>query len=118
MCWGAIPHGSARRSGATWPRAALIPPPEGLEEQKLQTLAAANRPLAVRTFLPETTPRAIAVRFPNQVHLAFDAQTCRLAYAWNGEFLDMGPVWNGRGGHQARLLGNKFWTAPAAALGN
>jgi hypothetical protein len=62
--------------------------------------------------LPGTTPRGIATRFPNQVHAAFDAQMARMAFAWSGEFLDMGPVWNGRGGHEAHVLGKIFWTAP------
>jgi mono/diheme cytochrome c family protein len=106
----------ARQRAAIWQYLAVarsLPPPEGLEQQKLQTLAAGKRPVAIRTFLPGTTPRSIAVRFPNDVHAAFDAQMGRLAFAWSGEFLDMGPVWNGRGGHPAHVLGTTFWTAPA-----
>ena len=106
----------ARQREAIWEYLAAarsLPPPEGLEEKKLEMLAAGTKPLAVRTFLPGTTPRGIAIRFPNNVHAAFDAQTCRLAYVWSGEFLDMGPVWNGRGGHEAHVLGSSFWTAPA-----
>jgi mono/diheme cytochrome c family protein len=106
----------ARQREAIWQYMAAarsLPPPEGLEEKKLETLAAGTQPVAVRTFLPGTTPRGIAIRFPNKVHAAFDAQTCRLAYLWSGEFLDMAPVWNGRGGHEAHLLGSIFWTAPA-----
>ncbi|HEY1598055.1 MAG TPA: hypothetical protein VGG64_00535 [Pirellulales bacterium] len=106
----------ARQRAAIWQYLAVarsLPPPEGLERQKLQTLAAGTRPVAIRTFLPGTTPRSIAVRFPNDVHAAFDAQMGRLAFAWSGEFLDMGPVWNGRGGHPAHVLGTTFWTAPA-----
>ena len=106
----------ARQREAIWQYLAVarsLPPPEGLEQQKVQTLAGGTLPVAVRTFLPSITPRGIAVRFPNEVHVAFDAQTCRLAYAWSGEFLDMGPVWNGRGGHIAHLLGKTLWTAPA-----
>lgn len=89
-----------------------LPPPEGLEEKKLQTLATGNRPIVIRTFLPGTTPRGMAVRFPNNVHAAFDAQMGRVAFAWSGEFLDLGPVWNGRGGHEAHVLGKIFWNAP------
>ena len=106
----------ARQRTAIWHYLAVartLPPPEGLEQQKLQTLAAGKRPLAIRTFLPGTTPRGIAIRFPNEVHAAFDAQMGRLAFAWSGDFLDMGPVWNGRGGHPAHVLGNTFWTSPA-----
>jgi hypothetical protein len=65
-----------------------------------------------RTFLPGTTARAMAIRFPNQVHLAYDAQACRLAYGWTGDFLDTEPVWGGRGGNRAGIKGPIFWTAP------
>jgi mono/diheme cytochrome c family protein len=105
----------ARQRDAIWSYMAVassLPAPEGLEEVKLQTLVADSKPLVVRTFLPGTTPRGIATRFPNQVHAAFDAQMGRMAFAWSGEFLDMGPVWNGRGGHPAHVLGKTFWTAP------
>ncbi|HEY4309814.1 MAG TPA: hypothetical protein VGN12_10220 [Pirellulales bacterium] len=105
----------ARQREAIWSYLALaksLPPPEGLEEKKLQTLAADNFPVVIRTFLPGTTPRGLAIRYPNEVHAAFDAQMARVAFAWSGEFLDLGPVWNGRGGHQARILGKIFWSAP------
>jgi hypothetical protein len=55
----------------------------------------------------------MGIRCPNGVHLAYDVQTCRLAYAWSGEFLDMGPVWNDRGGNPARVKGSIFWRSPA-----
>jgi len=106
----------ARQREAIWNYltvASSMAAPEGLEEVKLQTLVADSKPLVVRTFLNGTTPRGIATRFPNQVHAAFDAQMGRMAFAWSGEFLDMGPVWNGRGGNPAHVLGKIFWTAPA-----
>jgi hypothetical protein len=54
----------------------------------------------------------MALRSPEGIHLAFDAQSCRLSYGWTGEFLDMRPVWDGRGGNKAILEGALFWTAP------
>jgi hypothetical protein len=71
-----------------------------------------GRPLLVRTFLPGVTPRSMAIRFPNGVHLAYDAQACRLALAWSGEFLNLSPVWDGRGGMKADIKGTTFWTSP------
>lgn len=71
-----------------------------------------ERVLVSRTFLPGLSPRSLAIRFPSQVHLAFDAQTCRLAHAWQGEFLDMAPVWTERGGRPAHFGGPLRWTAP------
>jgi mono/diheme cytochrome c family protein len=91
---------------------ASLPLPDGLEPPKGLVLTAKDRPVLLRTFLPDAGSRAIAVGFPNGVSVAFDAATCRLAYAWSGNFLDAGPVWNNRGGNPAKLLGPRFWTAP------
>jgi hypothetical protein len=90
-----------------------LPPPEGLDGGPAE-LARDDRPLVFRTFLVGTTPRAMAIRYPNGVHLAYDAQMCRLAYGWTGEFIDTNPVWEGRGGNRASPKGPIFWTAPAA----
>jgi hypothetical protein len=48
------------------------------------------------------------------VNYVFDAEQCRVRYAWSGEFLDVAKVWTGRGGGQAAVLGKKFFTAPAS----
>jgi mono/diheme cytochrome c family protein len=89
-----------------------LPLPEGLEPPKGLTLAVTDRPILLRTFMPDAGPRALAVGYPGGLSLAFDAATCRLAYAWSGNFLDASPVWNDRGGNPAHLLGARFWTAP------
>jgi mono/diheme cytochrome c family protein len=91
---------------------ANLPLPDGLEPPKGLVLTSKDRPVLLRTFMPEAGSRAIAVGFPNGVSVAFDAATCRLAYAWSGNFLDAGPVWNNRGGNPAKLLGPRIWTAP------
>jgi hypothetical protein len=67
----------------------------------------------LRTFMPDAGSRAIAVGYPGSVSVAFDAATCRLAYAWSGSFLDAAPVWDGRGGNPAKVLGPQFWKGPA-----
>ena len=54
----------------------------------------------------------MAIQFPNGVHLAYHAQACRLAYGWSGEFLNLSPAWDGRGGQRAGLKGPLFWTSP------
>jgi cbb3-type cytochrome oxidase cytochrome c subunit len=89
-----------------------LPPPEGLHDLPPASIDEGDRPLVFRTFLPGVTPRAAAIRFPNRVHLAYDLQACRLAYAWTGDFLDTNPVWGGRGGSRAGLKGPVAWTAP------
>jgi mono/diheme cytochrome c family protein len=92
--------------------AATMPLPEGMEKARGMLLTATDRPVVLRTFLPDAGNRAIAVGFPGGVSAAFDAQTCRLAFAWSGEFLDASPLWANRGGAPAKILGARFWTAP------
>lgn len=87
--------------------------PEGIEPAiKGLVLHVQDDTRIFRTFLPEAGTRAIAVGYPEGVSVAFDSTTCRLAYAWSGPFLDVGPVWNDRGGNPAKVLGPRFWTAP------
>ena len=89
-----------------------LPLPDGLEPPKGLLVAVADRPQLLRTFLPDTGTRSLAVGYPGGVSLAFDADRCRLAYGWSGNFLDASPVWNDRGGGLAKLLGPRFWAAP------
>lgn len=89
-----------------------LPLPEGMEPPKGLILTVKDRPVLLRTFMPEAGSRAVAVGYPGGVALAFDAATCRLAYAWSGNFLDASPVWDNRGGSPARVLGATFWQAP------
>ncbi len=91
-----------------------LPPPDGLEERVASDAAnGVERYQCLRTFLPDVTPRSMAIRFANGVHLAYDLQACRLAYAWSGDFLDLSPVWEGRGGNPAGIKGHVFWHSPA-----
>jgi cbb3-type cytochrome oxidase cytochrome c subunit len=89
-----------------------LPLPEGMEPPKGLLLAVTDRPQLLRTFLPDAGTRAVAVGYPGGVSLAFDADRCRLAYGWAGNFLDASPVWNNRGGGLAKPLGPRFWAAP------
>jgi len=90
-----------------------MPLPEGLEPPKGLILSVKDKPVLLRTFMPDAGARALAVGFPGGVSVSFDAATCRLAYGWSGNFLDASPVWNDRGGNPAKVLGQRFWTAPA-----
>jgi hypothetical protein len=92
---------------------ASLPLPEGLEPRKGLVVPVQARPVILRTFMPDAGPRAVAVGFPGGVSVAFDAGACRLAYAWSGDFLDASPVWADRGGNPAKVLGARFWNAPA-----
>lgn len=90
-----------------------MPLPNGVGEEASFVLRPATEPIVLRTFLPDCTPRSIAVGLPGFVSYAWDAGTCSLRYAWFGDFLDAAPTWAGRGGTPAKLLGKRFWEAPA-----
>ena len=90
-----------------------LPLPDGLEPPRGLVLTVKERPIMLRTFMPDAAARAMAVGYPGGVSVAFDLARCRLAYAWSGRFLDASPVWNDRGGNPAKVLGPRFWTAPA-----
>jgi cbb3-type cytochrome oxidase cytochrome c subunit len=101
---------------ALWTYLALgpgLPLPVGLEPPQGLVISVKDRPEILRTFMPgQAGTRAIAVGYPDGVSLAFDAHAARLAYAWEGNFLDASPVWNNRGGNPAKLLGAKFLVPP------
>ncbi|MBM3871928.1 MAG: hypothetical protein FJ392_13385 [Verrucomicrobia bacterium] len=90
-----------------------LPLPEGLLDSPLDyRLVVRDEPVVFRTFIADSSTRSIAVGLPGGVSYVFDAEQCRVRYAWSGEFLDVAKVWTGRGGGQAAVLGKKFFTAP------
>lgn len=91
-----------------------MPMPEGFATPESFLLVVGETPLTVRTFMPDASPRAIAVGLPGRRSFCFDAERGRVVYAWEGDFLDMAPAWAGRGGRPVRILGRRFWTAPDA----
>jgi hypothetical protein len=104
------------QSEAMWAYLSLgptLPLPEGMEPPRGLVLTVADKPILLRTFMPDAGPKAIAVGFPGNVSTVFDANICRMSYAWSGNFLDASPAWANRGGAPAKLMGARFWTAPA-----
>jgi cbb3-type cytochrome oxidase cytochrome c subunit len=92
-----------------------LPPPEGLEGEKPAEVVvekSAGGYETVRSFMPDLSARAMAIRFANHVYLGIDLQNCRVAYGWSGDFLDMQPAWNDRGGQKVHLKGPMFWKSP------
>lgn len=104
---------------AIWAYLALgpgLPLPSGLEPPgKGLPLVAKGKPEILRTFMPDGSgTRPIAVGFPDGAgSYVFDSHAARIVYAWEGNFLDVAPVWNNRGGNAAKLLGPKYLTEPA-----
>lgn len=94
-----------------------LPLPEGLlDGAQDYRLVVRDEPVVFRTFIADSSTRSIAVGLPGGVNYVFDAEQCRVRYAWSGDFLDVAPVWTGRGGGPAKVLGKKFLTLPAQPL--
>ncbi len=106
----------AKQIEALWAYFSLgpgLPLPVGIEPAKGRVITVTDRPEVLRTFMPDGAgAKAIAVGYPGNVSLSFDAAQTRISYAWSGNFLDATPVWDGRGGQPAKLLGSKFLLPP------
>lgn len=66
-------------------------------------------PYLYRIFMPDAGPAAIAVSLPNQLSYCWDAGSCRLRYAWQGEFLDPRDYFNKKAEKVAKILGTVFY---------
>ncbi|MDA0765799.1 MAG: hypothetical protein O3A87_01785 [Verrucomicrobia bacterium] len=92
------------------------PAPSGedlfIEQRNGSIIEILDQPVVYRTYLPDAPSRAIAVGLPGEISFGFDAQNCRLLYAWRGGFLDVTKSWQSWGGWYSNLLGEKFYVAP------
>ncbi len=66
-------------------------------------------PYLYRTFMPDASPAAIAVNLPHSLSYCWDAGTCKLRYAWQGDFLDNTDVWKGHKDAYAKISGTIFF---------
>ena len=66
-------------------------------------------PFLFRSFLPGTGPDAFAVRLPNNLSYCWDGGTCRLRYAWEGEFLDYTDFWKSYKMYSVKIMGTIFY---------
>ena len=94
------PDKAAETINALW--AALeqgdkLPVPEGFD-LRAGLAGSEERPeptdeaVVVRVDMPEASPAPIAVGMPGGVSYCFDTVSCRVRYAWRGEFLDTSPT--------------------------
>jgi mono/diheme cytochrome c family protein len=91
-------------------------PPIGASANPIE-LVPTDRPILYRNFIEGAGPRAIGVGFPEQVHVAWDAEAMRLALVWRGSFIDAGRHWSGRGqGFQPPLGDGPFSPDAASAI--
>lgn len=88
----------SRQIAAMWKYLSAVD--NDLLPEKIQQARAADfelipedRPLLLRTFMPHAGHRAIAVGYPQRMHMAFDAQHCHPALLWKGRFLDAEGTW-------------------------
>jgi hypothetical protein len=90
--------------------------PAGLGVAAAKTeLLPVDEPILHRTFFAGVGPRTVLVGYPEQVHVAFDANLVRLATVWRGRFFDAKGMWDGRGGNALGPLGADVLKLPAAA---
>lgn len=86
--------------------------PAGLVPSGGFELVPSDTPIVHRTFMAGVGPRAIAVGFPEMVHVAFDANGVKLVEAWRGKFFDARGMWGGRGGESLGPLGTDLIKMP------
>ncbi|MCH2200928.1 MAG: cytochrome c [Fuerstiella sp.] len=82
-----------------------LPPKLQQARSKQFELKPADRPLLLRTFMDRVGTYAIAVGFPQGIHVAYDAEQIRPALAWRGQFLDAQGTWFNRFAPPANPLG-------------
>ena len=88
-------------------------PPVGAGKNPIE-LVPTDRPIIYRNFIEGAGPRAIAVGYPEGVHLAWDADKLRLALLWRGGFIDAGRHWSGRGQGFQPPLGSDLFSPDSA----
>lgn len=77
--------------------------PVGLVAQMIE-LKPVDEPIIYRNFIEGLSPRGIAVGYPEQAHLAWDANDLCLKLIWHNRFIDASKHWVGRGaGNQVPL---------------
>lgn len=81
-----------------------------------------GKPIVFRTFLEGAGMQAVAVGYPQGLHVAFDALEVRWALLWKGRFLDAMTTWEERAMTPVKPLGEKVtslrMSTPLAKLGS
>lgn len=65
-----------------------------------------DRPYIYRNFFSSTSPRGIAVGYPEEINLIWDAERMSLSSAWKNSFIDAARHWTGRGQGNQDPLGD------------
>lgn len=94
------------------------PMPEGLASEGDYELkpATGGRPIVFRSFIEGVGTHAIAVGYPQGLHAAFDAKSCRWALLWKGRFLDAMSNFQDRAMKPIKPLGTDLKLLPTDAI--
>ncbi len=66
-------------------------------------------PYIYRAFMEESGLASIAVRLLHELAFCWDAEACKLRYAWTGGFLDTKDFWHGHKNAYPKILGEIFY---------
>jgi uncharacterized cupredoxin-like copper-binding protein len=77
---------------------------------------ATEPPYWYRIFMRDSGPASIAVALPGGQNYCWDADECRLRYAWRGSFVDPQPHWQGNGDAFAEVKGTIYYRPKAFPL--
>ncbi|KAA5540476.1 DUF1080 domain-containing protein [Roseiconus nitratireducens] len=83
--------------------------PAGLRADSI-LLRAADRPRIYRNFFEGVSGRGIAVGYPAEINLIWDAEQMSLAKIWKNAFIDASRHWNGRGAGRTSPVGDQVVT--------
>ncbi len=93
--------------------------PSGIGGRQIE-LVADDHPIIYRNFIDGLSARGIAVGYPEDLNLAWDAESMSLKRIWTGQFIDAAKHWVGRGQGFQKPLGDQLTTwensAPVAIL--
>lgn len=93
-------------ANAKIPEYLLAKPPVTIGRNFL--LREVTQPMVIRVTVKDTPSRSIAVGLPGKTHYMFDSVNAQVIYGWTGDFLDVRPDRDGRGGGTCNILGKKF----------
>lgn len=80
--------------------------PDGMLAEAIELKPEDGKPVIYRNFIEGLSPRGIAVGYPEQCNLAWDANRMALGLVWHGKFIDASKHWVGRGPGNQQPLGD------------
>ena len=81
--------------------------PDGISGGMIE-IKPTEKPVIYRNFIAGLSDRGIAVGYPENANLAWDADNLCLTLLWQGRFMDGSMHWNGRGQGRQRPLGDNI----------